>query len=74
MTPEQDATRDEADESQQQDKADGDARGERHDIAEHGQRDHREHEADYDPLARRQPGRPTGGQPQPEHHGARNQR
>jgi hypothetical protein len=74
LTPEQEATRDQADDSQEQDKAGRDARGQGYDVSEHGERDHREHEADHDPLARGQPGRPTGGQPKPEDHGARNQR
>ena len=74
VTPEQPATRDECGDSQQQDEAHRDADGQRHDIAGYCQRDDGEHQADYDALARRQPGRPARSQTQAEDQAARNQR
>ena len=73
VTPEEDATRDEADESQQHDEADRDADGERDGIASHRLRDDRQHQADHEPLARRQPWRPTRRQAQAEDQAANNQ-
>jgi hypothetical protein len=72
--PEQPATGDQSGESQEQDQADRDSDGQRHDVAGHRQRDHRQHQADHDPLARRQPWRPTSRQAQTEDQAARNQR
>jgi hypothetical protein len=74
MPPEQPATRDKRGESQQQDEADRDADGQRRDIAQHRQRDHREDKADDDALSRSQPWRPTGSQAQTEDQAANNQR
>jgi hypothetical protein len=72
--PEHEAARNQAGESQQQDEGDRDANYQRRDIAQHRLRDHRQHQADDDPLARRQPRRPTRGQAQAEDQAARNQR
>jgi len=74
VPPEQPATRDQSRESQEHDERDRDTDGQRRDIADHRQRDHRQHQADEDPLARRQPGRPTRRQAQAEDQAARNQR
>jgi hypothetical protein len=74
VLPEKEPTGDESRESQDQDEADGDADGQRDDIAGHRQRDHCQHQADHDPLARGQPGRPTRRQAQTEDQAARNQR
>jgi hypothetical protein len=74
VMPEQPATRDQSGDRQQQDEADGHADRQRRDIAQHRLRDHRQHQADDDPLARRKPRRPTRGQAQAEDQAARNQR
>ena len=74
VPPEKEPTRDESGESQQQDEANRDAGGQRHHIAEQGERDHRQHDADHDPLAQGQPGRPTRGQSEPENKTAGDER
>jgi hypothetical protein len=74
VTPDQPAARDQSGESQEQDEAHRDADRQRYHIASHRQRDHRQDQADHDPLARRQPWRPTRGQAQTEDQAARHQR
>ena len=74
VTPEQPATREKSGQSQKQDETDRDPNGQRRDIAQHRQRDHRQDEADNGPLACRQPRRPTRRQAQTEDQAARNQR
>jgi hypothetical protein len=72
--PEHRAARDQTREGQKDDQTGRDADGERNDIAGHRQRDHRQHQADHDPLPHGQPGRPARRQAQAEDQAARNQR
>ena len=74
VTPEQPATGEKSGQSQEQDETDRDPDGQRRDIAEHRQRDDRQHEADDGPLGPCQPWRPTRSQAQTEDQAARNQR
>jgi hypothetical protein len=73
-TADQEATGGDAEERQQEDKANRDAGDQRQRIPQQGQRDHRQHETDHESLAQGQPGRPTRSQAQSEDKAARNQR
>jgi hypothetical protein len=66
MVPQQEATRRQSEQRQQQDESDRDPDRQRQDVAQQGKAHGRQHDAGYDALASGQPGRPTGGQPEPE--------